>query len=178
MGRKDRWTSLQRRFVKEYPLDHNGQAAAIRAGYSPNSAKNIAWELLNDERYQHVQEAIAEEEERINRRLEISAERIRAEQAKLAFANIRDFLMFGPEGVTLKKIDEIDPLELAAVAEVRETKDGVIFKLHPKQPALDALARMEGLYKDSMTLKSDGLLLRVAGVDEQELAELDEEDDA
>ncbi len=39
-------TSKQQRFAEEYVLDHNGAAAAVRAGYSARSAKQIAHELL------------------------------------------------------------------------------------------------------------------------------------
>lgn len=39
-------TPKQARFAEEYVLDHNGAAAAVRAGYSARSAKQIATELL------------------------------------------------------------------------------------------------------------------------------------
>lgn len=39
-------TAKQSRFVAEYLIDLNGAAAAIRAGYSAKSAKNIAAELM------------------------------------------------------------------------------------------------------------------------------------
>ena len=39
-------TDLQRRFVVEYPIDFNGTQAAIRAGYSPRTAQEIASALL------------------------------------------------------------------------------------------------------------------------------------
>lgn len=39
-------TARQRRFVEEYGVDRNGAAAAVRAGYSPRSAKQTAYELL------------------------------------------------------------------------------------------------------------------------------------
>ena len=39
-------TPKQERFVQEYLVDLNGKQAAIRAGYSPNSAKQIASENL------------------------------------------------------------------------------------------------------------------------------------
>lgn len=34
------------RFVQEYLVDRNGAAAAIRAGYSPRTARQIAYEIL------------------------------------------------------------------------------------------------------------------------------------
>jgi phage terminase small subunit len=36
----------QQRFVREYLIDRNGAAAAVRAGYSPHTARQIAYELL------------------------------------------------------------------------------------------------------------------------------------
>ena len=38
--------SKQSRFVREYAVDCNGAAAAVRAGYSPRSAKVTASRLL------------------------------------------------------------------------------------------------------------------------------------
>lgn len=39
-------TSKQLRWIEEYLLDFNGAAAAVRAGYSPKTARSIACELL------------------------------------------------------------------------------------------------------------------------------------
>ena len=39
-------TAKQQRFIDEYMVDRNGSAAALRAGYSARSAKEIACELL------------------------------------------------------------------------------------------------------------------------------------
>jgi phage terminase small subunit len=41
-------TDRQRRFVEEYIVDLNGTQAAIRAGYSKRTAKNAAYELLQN----------------------------------------------------------------------------------------------------------------------------------
>ena len=38
--------SKQRRFAEEYVVDHHGQNAAIRAGYSPGRARHTASELM------------------------------------------------------------------------------------------------------------------------------------
>lgn len=42
----DKLTRKQRQFVNEYLIDLNGAQAAIRAGYSPDTAKDIACENL------------------------------------------------------------------------------------------------------------------------------------
>ena len=39
-------TAKQARFIQEYLVDGNGTAAAVRAGYSPHSAREIASETL------------------------------------------------------------------------------------------------------------------------------------
>lgn len=39
-------TPMQRRFAEEYAIDLNGTQAAIRAGYSPKTARSIASENL------------------------------------------------------------------------------------------------------------------------------------
>ena len=41
-------TAQRQRFVEEYLVDLNGTEAAIRAGYSPRSAKAQASQLLVD----------------------------------------------------------------------------------------------------------------------------------
>jgi len=44
--RRTTLTPKQSAFVREYLVDHNGTQAAIRAGYSPSSARTAAGELL------------------------------------------------------------------------------------------------------------------------------------
>ena len=39
-------TPKQARFVEEYSLDHNGAAAAVRAGYAPKSSRVAACKLV------------------------------------------------------------------------------------------------------------------------------------
>jgi len=50
-------TPRQELFVAEYPRDWNGKEAAIRAGYSVRTAKQIACKLL---RYPHIAVRVAE----------------------------------------------------------------------------------------------------------------------
>lgn len=55
----------QKAFVREYLIDHNGTQAAIRAGYSPKTARQQAEQLLKDERIDAlVKEGESELEER------------------------------------------------------------------------------------------------------------------
>jgi hypothetical protein len=64
-------TPRQARFVDEYTADHNGAAAARRAGYSPRAAKETATRLLT---LTHVRAAIDSREQEIADRLGLTAE--------------------------------------------------------------------------------------------------------
>lgn len=175
--RRKKLTPKQERFVKLYPIYLNGKRAAEDAGYSPKSASVIAHELLHDPRYAHVQQAIQEEMERINKRLEVTQDRIRQELARIAFANIGDFADWDGERLVVKPKESIDPLEWPVIQRLKQTKYGIELELHNKQPALEALARIEGMFKDNLAVKGEGLLLRIAGLSESDLAELDAEED-
>ncbi len=48
----------QQAFVNEYCRRRNASKAARKAGYNPDNAGQIGWQLLNETRYKHVQEAI------------------------------------------------------------------------------------------------------------------------
>ena len=138
-------TPLQEKFVAEYLLDGNATQAARRAGYSRQSARS-AHRLLQR---QEIVAAIEAGKLERSRRGEITGERVLAEYAKIAFANMADFATFGPEGLQLKDASELTLDQAAAVAEVSESKTQhggtVRFKLHDKLAALNALARHIGL---------------------------------
>jgi len=48
-------TPKEQRFTEEYPIDWNGAAAARRSGYSANSARTVAYNLLTKE---YIRDAI------------------------------------------------------------------------------------------------------------------------
>jgi phage terminase small subunit len=68
--------SKQRRFAEEYALDHNGAAAAVRAGYAPISAKVTAARLLTKA---NVRAVVTAHEVRAAERLEVTREQVLAE---------------------------------------------------------------------------------------------------
>ena len=76
-------TSKQQRFVGEYLVDLNATQAAVRAGYSERTARQIGAENLSKP---VVQEAIAQEMEKRAADLEINQKRVLQEFARLAFS--------------------------------------------------------------------------------------------
>jgi phage terminase small subunit len=79
-------TKKQLLFVAEYLVDYNATQAAIRAGYSKKTAEVIGYQLLQKT---SVQEAIAKATDKRLNRLEISADRVLQELAKLALSDVR-----------------------------------------------------------------------------------------
>lgn len=113
-----KWTPLRRLFVLEYLVDLNAKEAAIRAGYSAHTAKQIGSELRQ---IPEIKEAIEKKISKRAERIEITTDMVLQEQAKIAFHDPRKF--FNPDG-TLKAIVDLDDHTAACVAgfEIDEVK--------------------------------------------------------
>ncbi len=139
-------TQRQRRFIEEYPLDLNGAQAAIRAGYSKRSARKIAHEnLTKPDIVGPIMKALNERSHRAAR----SAEDVIKELEAIGFANGRDYMKWGEDGLTLRDSSELTREQTAAVSEVThsETKDSkrVVLRLHDKGAALRDLRKHHNL---------------------------------
>ena len=66
-------TSQQKQFADEYLIDLNGTKAAIRAGYSENSARVQASQLLDNE---EIASYISEKQKKVSDKLNWSFEKI------------------------------------------------------------------------------------------------------
>ena len=110
----------QARFVAEYLIDMNATNAAIRAGYSKKTAGVQGPRLLGNVR---VAEQIAEKTGKRLARLEITADRVLQELAKLAFYDPGALL---ESDGSMKQIADIDDVTRMAVAglEVTELFEG------------------------------------------------------
>ena len=79
-------TPKQRLFAEHYALDHNGAAAAVRAGYARRSARQIASELLAKP---DVRALVAEHEAKAAEELAVTKGRVIAElQAAIELARL------------------------------------------------------------------------------------------
>ena len=135
-------TARRWEFVRQYVALNNGSAAARRAGYSERSASSEASRLLkNDEVMQAVEWYRASEAERLG----VTAERVLAELAAIAFADLGDYVRV-VDGVPVLDMSELPAGATRALASVDSSSSGgVRFKLHDKQAALVTLARSFGL---------------------------------
>jgi phage terminase small subunit len=90
--------------------------------------------------------------------LDMSAEEIVQEAARIARARVDQVLTFGPGGVNLLDSEGMSQDVLAAVSEATQTVsaegDSIRIKLHDKVAALDKLMRRFGAYKDSLDINT------------------------
>jgi phage terminase small subunit len=135
-------TEGQQRFVEEYLVDLNAKQAALRAHYAPNSARHAARNLM---RRPAVAAAIRAGLAARRERLQISADRVMLELARIAFSDIGRLVDWDKDGVTLKPKESLSDADLAAVAEI--SGDGPRIKMHDKRRALEALGRHLGLFE-------------------------------
>jgi phage terminase small subunit len=148
---KVKLTEKEEAFCQAYLIDFNGAKAARLAGYSENSAKEIASENLTK---LHIRERISELRNEMGRSFNISRERIAQELARIGFLDIRN--VFDDNG-KLKDPKEWGDDEAAAIAglETEQTFEGYgedrtwtgylkKVKLTDKKAALDSLAKLMG----------------------------------
>lgn len=147
MARNNPLTAKQARFVEEYLIDLNAAAAARRAGYSVKMADRIGFQLLEKTR---IQAAIQAAQLARSARTGITADRVIAEIAKVAFADPRNVMTWGPGGVRLIDSATLSEIDVAMIAEVSETRSesggSLKVKLHSKLDALEKLAKHVGIY--------------------------------
>lgn len=164
-------TDKQKRFCEEYIIDLNATQAAIRAGYSENSAMEQGYQLLQKTSVSgYIQELIKLRSERT----QITADQVIKELAKVGFSNISDYLKVYDREVDLGEDEKGNPQKavirdveifltenvgkdkMAVVSEVKRTKDGVSLRLHDKVKALEDLGKHLGIFeKDNSQKKPD-----------------------
>ena len=162
----------------------NGGRSYLAAGYTcgPAWARMRAWELLKDpgvmrriaELQQEAQAQEAQASERAIARLALSKERVLAELARIAFANMLDYVRVGADGAVEVDLARIDRDMGAAIQEVvvMPVREGgrhaprIRLKLADKRAALADLGRHFGLFVERRQAPAD----EYAGLSDEELA--------
>lgn len=137
-------TAKQQRFCDEYLIDLNATQAAIRAGYSPNTAMEQGHQLLQKTSVSGAIEAALAER---SRRTGVNADRVVRELAKIAFLNPADVVdSYG------RIKENASPDDLACIQGIKyeETDSGVKreIKFCSKEKALELLGKHLGIYTD------------------------------
>ena len=159
-------TKKQKRFTEEYLIDLNATQAAIRAGYSPDTAEQIGYQLLQKTSVSvEVSKAMAERSKRTG----ISQDRILLELAKMAFVEMTDVV--DPETGKIKENASDDDLSCIQSVKVKPGNYGVEreVKLCDKKAALELLGRHLGMFKDNLNVtvetseKLDDIISQIGG---------------
>lgn len=146
----------QQRFCQEFVLDLNGAAAAVRAGYSVNGARNQANRLLAQRPIQaEVQRLMSARAQRTS----ITSDQVLEELAKIAFGNIGDLVTWDKTGIDLIEKGLIPQDAIDSIQEVSETVGGggsVTTKVrrHDKVRCLELLGKHLNMFTD--TVKHEG----------------------
>ncbi len=152
----------QQLFLNEYLKDMNATQAAIRAGYSERSARQIAQRLLtNDDIKAEIKQFLSEKW--------MKSEEIVQEIADIARGNMGDYLDVSSVAfqIDLSKAKEQGKLKNIKRIKQKTTticKEGgedveqnqIDFELWDKLKALELLAKMQGLLVDKHELKTSG----------------------
>ncbi|MQM38768.1 hypothetical protein KBTX_02787 [wastewater metagenome] len=151
-------TDKQEAFAREYLTDLNATQAAIRAGYSAKTASQTGHELLGKPAVaEHIAELKAERE----RRLEVNADTVVRELARVGLMDPRK--LFNGDG-TPKPIHELDDDTAAAlhsldVARIGNDEVGVgqvlKYRFSDKVAALDKLMKHLGGYEKDNRQQGD-----------------------
>lgn len=165
-------TPKQNRLAVRY-IETGNQSKSYRLTYdcSGMTEKTIRNRASEEFAKPHVAARVAELQAETAQRLEVTAARVVAEIASVAFADIGDFLSFDDDGEARLDLSNLPPGATAAIQEIKQEVylDGkgeaakpvrrTDFKLHSKLPALIALAKHTGIFKDDAPSLDEGVLL-------------------
>lgn len=155
------------RFVKEYLLEQNATKAAIAAGYSAKTAHAQGSRLLKNA---EVRARIEQKNTELNNKLDLTAERLKTELARLCYFDAANF--FNPDG-SAKAITDLDEDSRRAIAgfEMAELYEGSgeerkqagyikKFKLPDKTRAIELAMRVEKMLIDRVEITGADELVR------------------
>ena len=128
-------TEKQRLFCEHYAAKHNAVLAARKAGYSAGSVTSIAWRLRQKP---DINRYLAWLKLRVSRESHIDALDVIDHYARIAFADVTDFVKISKNRVELVDADKIDG---QLIKSVKKGRDGISVELYDKMSALQKLER-------------------------------------
>lgn len=141
-------TDKQEMFCREYIVDYNATQAAIRAGYSVDTAKQIGYENLTKPYIKsHIDTLIEERKAKI----EINEQYVLDKLVRYNEANIMDFYELDENRcLVLKDLTKLPRRITDCISEIRQTKDGVMLKIVDKKGSSVDIGRYLGMFYDNV----------------------------
>ena len=153
-------TDKQEMFCKEYLIDLNATQAAIRAGYSVKTAKDIASQLLAK---LNIQERIQQFKDKRAEKIEVKSDDILNQLNILRNSNISDYVELKAEDITttvdgkekvttiqilrFKNFEDLTDDQLSCIESIKEGRNGIELKLHGKEWTIEKINRHIGFYE-------------------------------
>lgn len=125
----------QRKFCEKYVQKFNVILAAKQAGYSPASAHTVGWKIRQNPECQRY---IAWLKVRVARDCHVDAMDIIDHYARIAFADMTDFVTITGNRLTLNDAAMIDG---QLIKSIKRGRDGVTVELYDKVKALEKLEK-------------------------------------
>lgn len=166
----------QQRFVAEYLTDLNATQAAIRAGYNPKNADVTGPRLLGNV---GISAEVQKRQALLAEKHGITVDRIVCELAKIGFANMKDYMGIGVDGLPRLDWANLSRDQAAALSEVTVEQVGLVehqdpddeersvtaapvrkvkFKLADKRASLVDLGKHLGMFTEKVNLTVTGNL--------------------
>ena len=140
----DHLTRKQQRFIQEYTRDWNATAAAIRAGYAPRSARQIAAENLSKP---DIAAGLKGYHKAQAEKLGLDTRTMVRHYARIAFSTVcpLDYMYTDRRGhYHLLPADEWTEEMRLMCCRARENRCGVIVQMRDRDHAADMLCRYTG----------------------------------
>lgn len=149
-------TEKQKRFCDEYLIDLNATQAAIRAGYSEKTARQIGQENLTkpdireyiDKRMSEKEESLIADQDEVMRYLTAVMRREKSEHVVVTVREKKIVPIEGEDGKTHRMTEE---KEVPKVVEIPS-------RLSDSNKAAELLGKAYGIYTDKMDVDVDGEL--------------------
>lgn len=157
-------TPKERRFVLEYLVDFNATKAAIRAGYSQRTARQIGSENLSKP---DIYNAISEASDEMLKEAAVTPGRLIREYSRIAFADLTDLVQWDSEGsVTWTPSEDLEPEQRALIGEFSQTITEIpqkgggepIVRTQIKAKYHDKMAALGKLFEYLALAKKDGAI--------------------
>ena len=154
-------TDKQEKFCQEYLCDLNGTQAAIRAGYSEDTAGQIAGANLKK---LEIQNRIAELKKALSEKTGITQQMVLDELASVGFSNLQNYF---EDDLSVKTLSELDEKKGRAISGIKKTvvtfqggeSTTIEFKLHDKIKSLELLCKHLGFFEKDNKQKDNSFIL-------------------
>ena len=121
-------------FCYHFYKSKNATQAALKAGYGSHYAYNAAYYILNKP---HIKKFLRDLQAQACEEIFVDTLDIIRMWAKIAFADMNDYVVVSGGGVMLKGSNQTDG---QIITEIKEGKDGITIKMADKMKALDRLS--------------------------------------